>query len=394
MNLKRLLKLKVIAFITLLLISTASYSLDLTPSEKQWITDHPVVVLGADEAWPPFDFKNSKGQHAGIAADMLDYISKQTGLKFDIKTGVWSDIMKEMKAGKLDGLTCAASTENRKEFLLFSSPLVSVPLAIIVNKNRNDISGISDLDGKKVAVTKDSYLHDLIEKNFPKIKLVLTASNEESVEAVSFNEVDAYIGNIGVASYIINEKLYANLKIVAKFDKYKTEPAIAISKKHSILAGIIEKTLQSMPPSQKLKITQKWFEPSSDRTIALTEEEIEWIKNHPKVIIGGGYDWAPFDFTSKEGLYQGVAKDYLDLIAQKTGLNFEVHLDIWRNNLKKLETGKVDLLGASYEVSERKKYTIYSDPYFEMLDYIFLRKDVQAKTINDLNGKVVAIPIG
>jgi len=133
---------------------------------------------------------------------------------------------------------------------------------------------------------------------------------------------------------------------------------------------------------------------SASQSISLNKEEKEWIKNNPQVVVGGGTDWAPFDFVDKEGKYNCIVNDYLAVISKYTGLKFKIEIDKWSNSLQKMKDGKIDLLGAAYYTDERTKYMNYTKPYFEMLDYFFIRDDLKVKTLKDLDGKVVAIPKG
>ena len=59
----------------------------------------------------------------------------------------------------------------------------------------------------------------------------------------------------------------------------------------------------------------------------LTAEERAWIQSHHPVKVGAINDWPPFDTVDEQGNYAGVTRDYLDLIARKTGLKFEYHVD-------------------------------------------------------------------
>ena len=124
----------------------------------------------------------------------------------------------------------------------------------------------------------------------------------------------------------------------------------------------------------------------------LTTAEKNWIKTHPQVIVGGSPDWRPFNFADKHGQYRGIANDYLNLIAKKTGLKFTIIIDQWSHNLEKIRNNQIDLLGAVYYTEARSQYLTYSKPYFEMLDYFFIRDDLNVRTFEDLNGKRVAIP--
>jgi len=257
MNLLLLLNLR--TFLLFLLFSPFLTALDLSEKEREWIKTHPTITLGSDYSWAPYDFIDEDGNHKGIAADFLALISQKSTLKFNIKTGVWSDILAQMKEGKLDGLSCAVSTEERKKYLHFSTPYVSMPLAIVIQDSREDIKTIADLKDKLVAVNKGSYLHEWLVKNHPEIVLKLMTSNDASLEEVSFSRVDAYIGNIAVATYIMKTHYLSNVKIVGRLKYMNTNVSIAIAKDNKVLQSIIAKTLQSISTAEKKKIRDKWI---------------------------------------------------------------------------------------------------------------------------------------
>jgi len=366
---------------------------NFTPQEIHWIQTHPLVTLGADKNWPPYEYQNTQGEHSGIASDYLELISKKSGLQFKIISDVWSNVIEDMKEHKFDGLSCAVKTQEREKYLNFSTPYLSMPLAIVVKNSNDNIQSLKDLRGKLVSINKGSYLHEWIQKKHPEIKLYLTHSNKESLEALSFNKVDAYIGNIAVATYIIKNNFLSNLKIVNKLEGLDTKVSIAIDKNKPILLSIINKTLSCISEEEKRVIAQKWYQKSKLEHNLLTSQEQKWVKEHT-VKVGGGPDWAPFDFVNKDGVYSGISNDYLKLISKKTGLKFHVIVDQWSKNLQKIKNSQIDLLHAVYYTKERAEYMDFTTPYLDMLDYFFIRDDVDAKTMKDLNGKVVAIPKG
>ncbi|MEE9345737.1 MAG: transporter substrate-binding domain-containing protein, partial [Methylococcales bacterium] len=126
--------------------------------------------------------------------------------------------------------------------------------------------------------------------------------------------------------------------------------------------------------------------------VKLSTAEKQWIKQHPETSVGGSPDWTPFNFVEENGKYSGIANDYLILIAKKTGLEFKISIDQWSNNLKKISDQQIDILPSVYYTEERSHYLTYSTPYFEMLDYFFIRDDLHVKTFADLDGKRVALP--
>lgn len=58
-----------------------------------------------------------------------------------------------------------------------------------------------------------------------------------------------------------------------------------------------------------------------ENQINFSNEELNFIKNSNYVEVGVEEDWPPFDFV-ENGVYKGIAKDYLDLLEKKSGLKF------------------------------------------------------------------------
>ncbi len=126
--------------------------------------------------------------------------------------------------------------------------------------------------------------------------------------------------------------------------------------------------------------------------IELTSAEKTWIKRHPIIRVGGGPDWAPFDFVDDRGDYAGIAWDFLTLIGERTGLTFSVEVAPWSENVRAFKRGELDLLPAVYITEPRKKFMEFSSPFHEMLDFFFISERLHVKTLDDLKGKHVAIP--
>lgn len=127
-------------------------------------------------------------------------------------------------------------------------------------------------------------------------------------------------------------------------------------------------------------------------TTSLTTSEKLWIKENPKINVGGSNDWTPFNFADKYGKHKGIANDYLSLITKYTGLTFDISIADWNDSLAKIKTGEIDILPAVYYTKEREQYLNFSQPYFEALDYFFIHNSLKATTLADLDGKKVALP--
>ncbi|PHS08965.1 MAG: hypothetical protein COA88_05530 [Kordia sp.] len=131
--------------------------------------------------------------------------------------------------------------------------------------------------------------------------------------------------------------------------------------------------------------------------IDFTEAEKAWIKEHP--VIYHGYDptWAPFEFyNEKDTLYYGIIADYIKIVEDKTGIDLRPIPNItWKETIKKLETGEVDLATGISSNERRKGFLNFTKPYISFPLVIVTRKDYDfIGDLKDLNGKEVALPTG
>jgi ABC-type amino acid transport substrate-binding protein len=64
--------------------STASLKLDLSVAERAWLQQHPVIRLGIDRDFAPYEWVDDKGRYVGLIADIMTLLEQQLGIKFAI----------------------------------------------------------------------------------------------------------------------------------------------------------------------------------------------------------------------------------------------------------------------------------------------------------------------
>ena len=393
--------LKYLIILLSLITSVVSSELEFTKDEIQWIKGNPTVKLGADYKWPPFDFADSSGHHTGLSSEYIKLISKKSGLKFDVTTGVWSNILKEMQSKKYDGLSCAVETDERKKYLKFSDPYLTVPMVIITKRDNDRIKGIDDLLKKVVSINKGSYIHEWLETSYPQIKLHLTTSNEASLEAVALGKADAYVGNQAVATFIMNKYLLNNLNIVAKLKGFETAVSVAIDKDNLMLFNIIQKSLKSITLNEHQEIKSKWKKILNSEIesmeLVFTKQQQEWIKNHKEIRFVIDNHWKPIEYLPKNSKnFKGLSSSYIELLSKKTGIKFKrVHTNRWADSVKKINSKKADLYTCVAQTDSRKKVVSFSDSYLKMPQVFVTNKNVNfIADIKELYGEKIVLVEG
>jgi len=365
-----LLRLWIVRFLVSICLFSISLYADIvwTPQEKHWIESHPVVVVGGGPDWAPFDFVVD-GVYNGIAKDYLDIISQKTGLKFEIVIDKWKNNLSKMKNKKIDLLGAVYYTKQRSEFMHFTQSYFQM-LDYFFIRDDLKLSSIKDLDGHIVAIPK-GYAHAIIiEKVFPKIKILWVDTFSDAIDAVLEHKADILFDTYVSVQYSLKK---AAVNTIIPFKAYRGKEVMklhmAANIDEPILADIINKALKDISPQEKEKIYKKWIDGNfitPTNSLKLTKTEKDWLKQHKIVTVGIDKEWKPFDFLDKYGKHNGLSQEYLSLITQKTGLEFKiVTYPKWSMVVKALKDKDIDMISAITYLKEREDCLDFSRGYLE-----------------------------
>ena len=244
--------------------------IQLTEEEKQWLHKHKTVRLGVDPDWPPFEFFGEDGSYMGMASDVVDLLSKRIGLKMEVVRNLsWADVISKGKARELDVFPCVVKTPERLEYMNFTRPYLSFPVIIITQDNAPFIGSLLDLHDKKVAVVKNYFTQELLERDHPTLKLELSETTKQALEWVSMGKIDAFIGNLATASYLIKQYGFTNLKVAAT-TPYSFELGFAARNDWPELVNILDKGIQTITRQEYNAIYQKWIAIRYEQGIDIT----------------------------------------------------------------------------------------------------------------------------
>ena len=83
--------------------STPKPLIELTQEEQAFIQAHPVIRLGVDPNFVPYEFFDTDGVYKGIAADYIALICERTGLTMQVQEGLtWTEAYEKAVRGELD----------------------------------------------------------------------------------------------------------------------------------------------------------------------------------------------------------------------------------------------------------------------------------------------------
>lgn len=214
------------ATLVILAAALAACSRQAPPPERPAAGDAPAATESASVAprdadcrltmgwdpWPPFHYEDVGGELAGFDVALLRAMATEAGCELLFERDSWGALLGKLREGRLDLLTGATSTEERREFGLFSAPIRREEFALYVRAEdvstwRADALGELMEQGFSLGVI-DGYVYD------DEIEGILTApAYTEQVVYAHFgealggmlldDEIDGFVENVYAAASII-----------------------------------------------------------------------------------------------------------------------------------------------------------------------------------------------
>lgn len=234
--------------------------LQLTPDEQAWVRTHPVVRTRISPSYPPFEFLENN-VYQGMAYDYLQLVAGRIGIRIEpVRDISWKDALEQLKSRSgVDLIVLITRDKTRDSFIEFTRDYISFPEVIFTRKDSRFVAGMKDLHGATIA-TENSFIEiDYLIRDIPRVKIIETGTTGEALEQVATGKADAYLGNLAVASYLIEKKGLIDLKVAAPSLYPDDAYAMGVRKDWPELARLIDKALASMSEEEHRQIRQKWL---------------------------------------------------------------------------------------------------------------------------------------
>ncbi|OWQ93837.1 cystine ABC transporter substrate-binding protein [Roseateles aquatilis] len=245
-------------------VSLAAQAADLLDDVKARGT----LRVAVEGTYPPFNFKDEKGQLTGFDVDIAKAIAGKLGVKPEFTTTEWSGILAGLQSGKYDVIVNqVAATDERRKTFDFSAPYVmSYPQLIVRANETRTLRTPADLKGKKIGVGQGSNFADLA-KSFDGAEVRTYPGATEYLQDLATGRIDVALNDSLLIPYL-KEKTKLPIKAGAPIGKAATN-AIPFRKGSPNFKTAIDKALADlMADGTYAKISTKWFERDVSKPIA------------------------------------------------------------------------------------------------------------------------------
>lgn len=192
------------------IVMTAALLCGCSGMKSAAASDRTEFTVGFDAEFPPYGYKNDKGEYVGFDLSLAQEVCNRRGWILNKQPIEWNSKDMELSTGVIDCIWNGFTINGRENDYTWSLPYIDNSQVAVVRED-SDIMQLSDMSGKTVAVQSDSSAlaaftgEDATEEN-----LALAATFKELQHVGDYNSaflnlqsgaVDVICMDIGVANY-------------------------------------------------------------------------------------------------------------------------------------------------------------------------------------------------
>lgn len=368
----------------------------LDEQDRQWLRQHPRLRMGISGAdYPPFEITRNRLELEGLTADYAELLAQLLGVRIEVQRFTHRDaLMSALKRGELDLLGTSNNFELADADFILSRPYAEDQPMLVT---RLDETLPADLAGRRIAMVEDYLPLTSVQAFYPEAKVQRYPSAMDALGAVAFGVDDGYLGDLISANYLINTNYRNDLQLAGPSGLDANPFGFALLRSDVRLKRIIDKALAAIPMERRQLIEQRWSagraHMAAQSRVRFSASEQQWLAQHPRVRVGVIEDFAPLTFFDADGRFNGLSAQLLNLIGQRTGLQFEVirgrSLD---RQIEQLKAGELDVLPVVTPSSEREAELQFTRAYLNN-PFVLVSATTAGspRSLIDLPGKRLAI---
>ncbi len=286
------------------------------------------------------------GTYGGAVYDWLHEIAKYTGWKYEFITGSANDLLKGMADGEYDLMGGMYKIEGIRDLYCYPEYIMGSNYNLLIYPQSDSTIksfDYSTLNGKKIGVfsratAKIERLNKFLSFNKLDCELVYYSDAQAYVNCLDNQEVDLMLGN--------DVYLEEDYNVAAKFeaDPYYLVTSLNRPDLCEQLSAAMN-AIYSANPNFADELYQKYFPQDYVNRIDFTAEEKAYLAQSPTLRVAALKENYPLLYQ-EGGQLKGILPSCLQLITQRTNLNFEY---VYGETMTELETlvreGKADLIG-------------------------------------------------
>ena len=373
----------------------ASLFVCMTPTQ-QAAAEGRTFTVGFDAEFPPYGYKDDKGEYVGFDLDLAQEVCDRLGWTLKKQPIIWDNKDMELQSGSIDCIWNGFTINGREDKYTWSTPYVDNSQVVIV-KSDSAIQKLSDLAGKTVVVQADSSAlaafqgDDATDENKALAKsfkaLQQTADYNSSFLELESGMADAICMDIGVANYQLSSRgnAFRMLEEQVSSEAY----GIGFKLGNTELRDQVQNVLYAMKQDGKFdEIAKKWGLTDSVCLVVPQKGDVETGRTFT---VGFDAEFPPYGYKDDKGEYVGFDLDLAQEVCDRLGWTLKKQPIIWDNKDMELQSGSIDCIWNGFTINGREDKYTWSTPYVDNSQVVIVKSDSAIQKLSDLAGKTVVV---
>ncbi|HEM5272242.1 TPA: ABC transporter substrate-binding protein/permease [Streptococcus suis] len=358
-----------------------------------------------DNAYAPFEFKDSDQIYKGLDVDIINEVAKRSGWTMNQSFPGFDAAVNAVQAGSADALMAGTTiTEARKKVFTFSDPYFDTKIVIATTK-ANTISSYKDLKGKTVGVKNGTAAQNFLEENKDKYGYNVKTfdTGDLMYNSLSAGAVDAVMDDEAVIQYAIQQGQDLSIDIegeaigsfgfsVKKGSQYEYlvedfNTALAAMKEDGTYEKILNKWLGSSNTTESTDYSSRLSLTGNASTKATP------VKSSYTIVADSSF--APFEYQDESGNYVGIDMELIKAIAEQQRFTITIQNPGFDAALNAVQAGQADAVIAGMSITDaRKEIFDFSNAYYTSNILLAVKNGSDIASYEDLKGKTVGAKNG
>jgi ABC-type amino acid transport substrate-binding protein len=359
--------------------------IELTATAQAKLAEHPVIRVGLDAYWPPFQFVLGDAP-TGLSVDLLERLARDLGVALEwVPSDSFSRLLGMLERGEVDMLTSLYINPERRRRFLFSRPYLRTHLALITRDDPAAPTDLTALGAGRVAMQRNDGAVALIRDRAPTANLVLYEDELDMLMALGTGGVDAVVGAALPLLYLAETNHIVGLRVAEYIPDRQgvlgnTSLHFGVRQDWPWLRDALDAALAALPGAERAALEQSWTQglvsSSARPTPDLNDDERAFLAGLGRLRVCTVPDWLPYSKVTAEGEHLGMSAGISELLAEELALPVEqLKTTTWPDSLQLVREGRCDLLPIVMDVPSRRDYIRFSKPYTRQPFAVASRRD-------------------
>lgn len=377
--------------------------------ERKWLgvdkrKDSLSIAFPPD--YPPLSAQSPTGLPQGLMIDMWRLWSKQSDTKITFVARTIEESLSLIDNNDIDALVAFPESWLDKKHFSLAKPIYQSKAKMFIRHTFPNVKSLSYFDRENINSTvglwQNTPFKEQLLATYPHIKFKFYLTINALLKAAELGEIDVFVAlENHMDLKLLKENLHT-LFYTLEMPSINVTFSPLIKKGNERLIATINEGFEQVELSQLVSIEERWLSGDNNyyknllKKITLTTQEEQLIAKNKAVNIGFLKSLAPTEFLNKQGEFDGIDRDIIDLIAQRTGLRFSfIVYDSWHELYQSMLAGDIDIISSATPTALRKEKLLFSIGYWKT-PWVILHPQYigRQSQLSDFYGKSLAIVKG